>query len=284
MNRYDILAATFNFALANDYIAKNPCVGLKVGRNKAKRKSKKKISIPTLTELQTLADHLPAQYQLLVWLMAGCGLRIAEAMAVSLGQFDFEADVLYVDRQVTQDGANEKPRTQRQKAITKGRGRAHRIRHLKWREADEGRAVPMSAYVARKVQEHVAKFGTYRVEDGANRMAGDYLFSNVGRTNILMYSLADRLWGKARRDAGIPRKVKPHWLRHFFASAALSKGVPVNEVAEWLGHRDPKITLQTYAHIMPDAPSRLQAVMDSVFSCEVELDLPLGFDAFVEAA
>ncbi|MEU8546290.1 hypothetical protein AB0C81_04675 [Streptomyces roseoverticillatus] len=55
-------------------------------------------------------------------------------------------------------------------------------------------------------------------------------------------------------------------------------------MAEWLGHRDPKIIHQTYAHIMPDAPQRLRTVMDSVFMLETELRLPLQFDALVEVA
>ncbi|WP_443051484.1 tyrosine-type recombinase/integrase [Streptomyces sp. NBC_00234] len=80
-------------------------------------------------------------------------------------------------------------------------------------------------------------------------------------------------------DAGIPRKITPHWLRRFFASAGLSKGVPVTDMAEWLGHRDPKITYQTYAHVMPDAPERLRALMDSVFARETELQIPLEFEA-----
>ncbi|GGR10563.1 hypothetical protein [Streptomyces netropsis] len=80
--------------------------------------------------------------------------------------------------------------------------------------------------------------------NGLNRIAGDYLFSNVGRTNILMYSLVDRLWRNAKKAAGI-----------VFCSAGLSKGVPVTDMAEWIGHRDPNITHQTYAHIMPDAPT-----------------------------
>ncbi|GGR36308.1 hypothetical protein GCM10010282_30920 [Streptomyces roseolus] len=60
-------------------------------------------------------DHdLRLEYEkLLVWLMVGCGLRIGEASAVTLQQFDFEAGMLYVDRQVTQDGENEKPKTAR---------------------------------------------------------------------------------------------------------------------------------------------------------------------------
>ncbi|MEU1310975.1 tyrosine-type recombinase/integrase [Streptomyces cinnamoneus] len=100
------------------------------------------------------------------------------------------------------------------------------MRHLKWRDQDEGRAVPMPTTIAAKVREHLTLYGTFRVEKGLNRLEGDYLFSNVGRTNILMYSLVDRLWRAAKKAADITRKITPHWLRHFFASAGLSKGVP----------------------------------------------------------
>ncbi|GAA3398827.1 hypothetical protein [Streptomyces roseoviridis] len=50
-------------------------------------------------------------------------------------------------------------------------------------------------------------------------------------------------------------------------------------MAEWPGHCDHRVTLETYAHIMPDAPERLRSVGDSVFTRETELTLPLGFDA-----
>ncbi|MEV3974359.1 tyrosine-type recombinase/integrase [Streptomyces sp. NPDC050698] len=284
VNRYETLSGVFSYAVANDYITKNPCHHLRVGRQRVKRRAKKTIRLPTLAEIAAIASHLPGPYQLLVWLMAGCGLRVGEATAVTLQQFDFEAGILHVDRQITQDGANEEPKSKRQKAITKGRGRAHTIRHLKWRDHDEGRAVPLPRTIEAKVKEHLQLYGTFRVEKGLNRMEGDYLFANVGRTNILMYSLVDRLWRNARQAAGITRKITTHWLRHFFASAGLARGVPVTDMAEWLGHRDPKITLQTYAHVMPDAPDRLRSVMDAVFSLETELSLPLEFEAVVEAA
>ncbi|WP_328863792.1 hypothetical protein [Streptomyces virginiae] len=44
------------------------------------------------------------------------------------------------------------------------------------------------------------------------------------------------------------------------------------------------ITHETYAHVMPDAPGRLRALMDSVFTRETELSLPLEFEAVVQAA
>ncbi|MFE1749431.1 tyrosine-type recombinase/integrase [Streptomyces anandii] len=284
INRYETLAGVFSFAVANEYITKNPCQHVRTGRQRVKRRVKKTIRLPSLAEIEAIERHLPGPYKLLVWLMAGCGLRIGEACAVTLQQFDFESGTLYVDRQVTQDGENQEPKTAVQKAITKGSGRAHCIRHLKWRDLDEGRAVPVPPSIAAKVQEHVRLYGTFRVGEGLNRLEGDYLFSNIGRTNILMYSLVDRLWRNAKKAAGISRRITTHWLRHFFASAGLSKGVPVTDMAEWLGHRDPRITHQTYAHVMPDAPERLRSVMDAVFTMQTELDLPLEFEAVVEAA
>ncbi|QIZ00624.1 hypothetical protein HEP87_51300 [Streptomyces sp. S1D4-11] len=61
--------------------------------------------------------------------------------------------------------------------------RACCTRHLKWRDLDEGRAVPVPPTIAAKVQEHVRLYGAFRVEEGLNRLEGDYLFAHIGRTN-----------------------------------------------------------------------------------------------------
>jgi integrase len=272
--RYRVLASVFNFAVSNDYITRNPCHRVKVKQAKVLRRSTKKIQIPTLEEIASIAEALPSEIALTAWLMAGAGLRVGEALAVSVEQVDFEEGVLHVDRQITADGENEEPVTPRELARTKGRHRALRIRHLKWRDGDDGRQVPIGRWLTEKIEEHVDQFGTFRVEDGPNRMAGHYLFSNAGRTNIASPSYMTRWWTQAVKDAKLKRHVKRHWLRHFFASAALSRGVPVHEVAEWLGHSDPRVTYQMYSHVMPDAPQRLRAVMDSIFAGEDVLDLP----------
>ncbi|MFC4890938.1 tyrosine-type recombinase/integrase [Streptomyces beijiangensis] len=284
LNRYRTLSGVFSYAVANDYLPKSPCQHVRVGRRQARRNKRKVIHLPTLAEIQAIADQLPGPYRLLVWLMAGCGLRIGEASAVTVQQIDFAAGTLYVDRQITQDGESPPPRGRGRRAVVRGRGRAHCIRHLKWRDQDEGRLVPMPVGIALKVREHLERYGTFHVEEGWNRLAGEYLFANVGRTNILMYSLVSRLWHRARKADGITRKITTHWLRHFFASAGLAKGVPVTEMAEWLGHRDQRVTFQTYAHVMPDASERLRFVMDAVFSGVILLRLPLQFEAVIESA
>ena len=48
-----------------------------------------------------------------------------------------------------------------------------------------------------------------------------------------------------------PRKF--HALRHGFASMLLAEGIPVTVVQEKLGHASPRITLDVYAHSLPES-------------------------------
>jgi hypothetical protein len=41
----------------------------------------------------------------------------------------------------------------------------------------------------------------------------------------------------------------------FHASIALSSGVSVKELADYLGHHDPGYTLRIYTHLVPSSPS-----------------------------
>ena len=41
-----------------------------------------------------------------------------------------------------------------------------------------------------------------------------------------------------------------HDLRHYAASTWLRAGIPVHQVAKWLGHANPATTLRVYAHVL----------------------------------
>lgn len=56
------------------------------------------------------------------------------------------------------------------------------------------------------------------------------------------------------------RSTQPRSLRHFFASRALAKGVPIHEVSRWLGHRSVKTTIDIYGHLLPRTWERLRVV------------------------
>ncbi|MEG0285304.1 MAG: site-specific integrase [Vagococcus sp.] len=77
-----------------------------------------------------------------------------------------------------------------------------------------------------------------------------FVFTNV--RNELYYPQIVNDWLKYLIKKYKLPKITPHNFRHSHASLLLQAGVPVKEVSERLGHKDIKITLEIYSHVMPE--------------------------------
>ena len=86
------------------------------------------------------------------------------------------------------------------------------------------------------------------------------LFADVGRKG---FSTA---FEKAREAAGIPEGFTPHDLRHVFASVSLSSGVPITDVAAWLGHSDIRVTVGIYGHLVPSALDKARESANAAYA------------------
>jgi integrase len=54
------------------------------------------------------------------------------------------------------------------------------------------------------------------------------------------------------KELKIEKQLSSHSFRHTFASLLLADRTPVPEVSHRLGHKNPKITMETYAHFIPE--------------------------------
>lgn len=78
-----------------------------------------------------------------------------------------------------------------------------------------------------------------------DRDAVDYLFvSKTGK------QLKGNLFRRYTRWTATSFGHTIHDLRHYAASSWLRAGIPVHQVAQWLGHRNPSTTLRVYAHVL----------------------------------
>ena len=165
-----------------------------------------------------------------VWLMRGCGLRIEEALAVERKDFRDNGTILRVCQQATRDGNDTVP--------------------LKKRKRGEHRDIPVPTWLWEMVRD---------LPDGP-------LMPGNGDRKYQLYGTVYERFTSAAKIAGVPEGFTLHSLRHAFASAMLGKGVPITDVAHWLGHRDVRVTYRIYGHLVPSAAARAIAVLDEEYA------------------
>ncbi|SPE99827.1 integrase [Streptomyces sp. MA5143a] len=100
-------------------------------------------------------------------------------------------------------------------------------------------------------------------------MYGNALRANIFNVEVWKPALAAvgvipmrskvKRWKASRKDGF-------HVLRHTYASIILEAGESVVTLARWLGHSSPTITLDCYAHFMPEAGGKGRSAIDALLS------------------
>ncbi|MEV4478026.1 tyrosine-type recombinase/integrase [Nonomuraea sp. NPDC049504] len=182
----------------------------------------------TVTETQTLLDACDRlRDRFLLALLWDSGIRIGEALGLR------HADIAAAERQITivprinDNGARSKSRTPR--------------------------TVPVSEQLIRLWADYLT------IEYGD--LDSDYVFVNLWadpQGQALTYAAAYDLVRRLRRRTGLA--FDPHWFRHTMATRLLRDQVPIEVVANLLGHVSVTTTTSIYGHLTAeDARRTLQA-------------------------
>jgi integrase len=230
-----VIVQAVTAAKASGRIAHHRLDGLTVKSDAAKPAE---IIPATSEQLATLRAGL-GRDGLVVDLMRGAGLRICEALAVNIHGFLNDGKKLRVSEQVLAGG---------------------KLGPLKHRKPGEYRDVPVPRWLLERVQAHVQQHGTD--PDG-------YLFTRAGR-RVTYKQVASRFATAAKAakltmiKRGAVTVMTAHHLRHAYASALLGAGVPITDLAAWLGHTDIRTTFGTYSHLVPDSWARGRDALESL--------------------
>lgn len=242
-HRMVVLKTVFRYAHEMEIIARNPALSQRQrGRSVPITRQVKPTEIPTTGEVEDLFEAMWGPLRATIWIQAGSGARVGESLAVSETSLEARSGLLKLWQQLTTHGQNE----------GKGRGVAFKD-ELKW--SREARLTPLSYTVQQAVDRHLSEYGSWG-EHG-------WLFESpkYAGSPISFKSYSDH-WAKALKKAGLEDSgYTPKSLRHYFASVCIAGGVPLYEVAQWMGHKSTRVTETTYAHLLADAPNR---TMDAV--------------------
>ncbi|MFE4635001.1 tyrosine-type recombinase/integrase [Streptomyces sp. NPDC056773] len=215
-----------------------------------------------LATAQRVRDVINPRYRIAVVVALGCGLRQGEVFGLSPRDIDFERGVIRVRRQVQ---------------LLSGR------LYFALPKGGKTRIVDMPRSVATELAAYFLDHPAVDVElpwggPEPDREKQSFplvlttTYGNAIRANIFN----DEAWKPALAAAGVipvrekgarwkaSRKDGFHVLRHTYASVLLEAGESIVTLARWLGHSSPTITLDHYAHFMPEAGGKGRAAVDAL--------------------
>lgn len=215
-----------------------------------------------LATAQRVRDVINPRYRIAVVVALGCGMRQGEVFGLSPRDIDFERGVIRVRRQVQ---------------LLSGR------LYFALPKGGKTRIVDMPRSVATELAAYLLDHPAVDVElpwggPEPDREKQSFplvlttTYGNAIRANIFN----DEAWKPALAAAGViparekgarwkaSRKDGFHVLRHTYASVLLEAGESIVTLARWLGHSSPTITLDHYAHFMPEAGGKGRAAIDAL--------------------
>lgn len=232
-----LLSASMKAAMIAGLVDSNPCVGLKYP--KPDPSPQRWLSV---AEIEAVRAVMPAEYVELFNFLIGTGVRWAEAAGAHWDQIDLDRATFTVRWSLDRSGVFKAPKS------------------------GKPRIVPLGASLVAELSARLERNGLGESLAGAtftrgNRPLYGLVFTSpTGRpVESRRFALALSAAGKAAKVNGkAVGHIRPHDLRHSYASALVQKGVGLDTVQALLGHSSVVVT-QRYADA---AQSQWGAVRD----------------------
>jgi integrase len=192
---------------------------------------REKVVIPSLAYVKKALAVADEHLALEIVMMVGCGLRNGEARAVNVNNIVAD-DVYRVHEQIHSN--------------------THKPAKLKHRKAGEFREVPLPRSVKEALERYEEQHGTTK---------NGYLLR--GPSGYYTEPMERRRVQRLFKDLPAENGVGMYSFRHYFASNALGSGIPITDVAEWMGHKSIEETYRTYRHLMPGSITKAARILDA---------------------
>jgi len=213
----------------------------------------------TREEVQRIFSHLAGYQRLVVGLLYGSGLRLAEALSIRVKDLDLARRELMV-----RNGKGGKDRV----TVIPERMIEPLQEHLRalnaWFHRERQAGTPgasMPTALKRKYPEGPVSW-PWQWLFPSSTLCRDPYDKSLGRYHVHPKTV-QRVVQNAVKRAGITKPAGCHTFRHCFATHLLESGYDIRSVQELLGHTDVKTT-QIYTHVLNRGGNAVKSPMDGL--------------------
>lgn len=246
-----ILRTLFNEAVRYEWITKNPVCATKIGATKGNdtMRAVEEKEVFSFKETQDFLQALDGVFDEFIHrvvpikLMLLCGLRIGEICGLRWTDIDFEKRTVNIIRS---------------RLVSREKG----IYEKDPKSKTSKRTVPIPAPLIEDLKKYYKWFEIADI-NFKKKLDQYYIASTIYRTPI--YPTSMRNWLCNFEEKNGFKHISCHGLRHTYCSILLSQNVPIQTVSRYMGHSDSTVTLQVYAHFIPDTQEKVIDALDKLF-------------------
>ena len=231
---YRLLSQMLTSAIDCGLLNRNPCAGVKLPAA-----TRSEMTCLTADEVERLAHAAPLSYKPLIHVLAYGGLRFGEAAALRRHRCVLEAGRLLVAESVADVNGR----------LYFGETKTHRVRKTR-----------IPDFLVQELRVHLET-----VDAAANSL----VFTAPQGGPLRIGNFRRRVWWPALEKANLPRSTRIHDLRHTCASLLIRQGVHPKAIQHHLGHASAQITMDRYAHLLPDQFDDIATKLDAVYASSV---------------
>lgn len=231
-DKHGLLSAAMLTQVRLGTIPRNPCDGVRMPK---KRRVGDDGDDITMADYRAIRERMDKHFQPVVDFLVGSGCRFSEASALTGPDFDLKGNppLVYITKAHKLGGDDNPARYVGDPKSAKSR-----------------RRVSLAPSTAEAIAPLVAKA----------LAEGGHVFTMKEGGEMTHQAFYNRAWSKPRAAAGLGpgsgRNVTVHSLRHLHAATMLQAGMSMYELSARLGHNSIQMTVDLYAHLLPDAHFR----------------------------
>ncbi|MHC3994186.1 integron integrase [Thiomicrolovo sp. ZZH C-3] len=213
-------------------------------------RAQQRVHVPvvlTKEEVTRILSGLAGVYQLMAYLMYGCGLRMKEVLQLRVKDIDFGFDRVYIwDSKSLKDRTVPLP----QKIKQRLRLQVEYVEELHRMDLADGCG---SVYLPHALER---KYPAAHKETKWQYLFPMKTISTDPRTGLRRrHHILERTFGRniklAAEKSGIHKRVTSHIFRHSYATHLLQSGVDIRSIQELLGHKSVETTM-IYTHVVKE--------------------------------